>query len=206
MRVQIVCKRTTVDPLREQIFGTFGRFSQDLDFIQRRGHVLVELPVHAYHPDLLRCCRMGRYAYARLTEIEAGGLSLTGSGSASCVAGLEGQPLEPGSTWTEPNGAHAVFTDREGVLVAISAHADNDRILTVSKTCFQGSSIKNRTLIEIEWSGSFESALTKTPDWYGQYAPLMRAAVRKSNCIDCTHVHYRTIDDVEETDGGEKYE
>lgn len=198
VRVQIVCKRTTVQQLQDQILLLIGTLD-DLDFIQRRGHVLVEMCPGVYRPEILDACRESHYAYLRVTEIEAGGY---GQGRAACVSDLDGSPMKPGNTWKQPDGVHAVFCDRIGLIVSVAARSDHHRALMMNKLEVKGKSIRSRQLVNIEWTDdqSFEDIVTIQPDWQQKLVPLMRATVRKMNCLNCTHVHFQAIE-VEETNG-----
>lgn len=192
MRVQIVCKHTTVEQLSEQLMVDLGS-TQGLEIVPRRGHVLVELASETYHRRILDCCRRNRFAYLRLVEWEYGG-SIGAIGRAVCVAGTQCEPLKPVTTGKRVNGLHGLFCNRDGLLVVQTGRWATRSLLRLTRFTFERYKLSCRIVAEMSWDGPFEDALARSPHWYEQWAPLMRAAVRKMNCLHCTHIHYQAID------------
>jgi hypothetical protein len=71
-------------------------------------------------------------------------------------------------------------------------------MLRLTRFTFDRYRLSQRIVAEMQWEEPFEDALAKSPHWYEQWAPLMRAAVRKMNCLHCTHIHYQAIEEVDD--------
>jgi len=202
VRVQIICKHTTAEQISEQLMVKFGSIER-FEIVPRRGHVLVELHQDSYQRAVLECCRQNKYAYLRLVEWEQGGHQGY-QGRSVCVAGLECEPLKPVTIGTRENSLHGLFCNRDGLLVAMGGTTTCGSLLRVTRVSFQHQKLSRRIVADLQWEGPFEDALAKCPHWYDQWSPLMRAAVRKMNCLHCTHIHYQAIEDSEGTNDSEK--
>lgn len=192
---QIVCKNTTKDKVRKALkkFGLEDRLTS------LRGHYLVELPSEAPSDEVLTECRTCAYSYMRLAAWERGGACETTS-EAVCVAGDEGQPLVPIVERLGENNAnknHALFVSKSGLATAVVVRNGRDFGLRLIRSVILSYKVKTDIILADEFSKSPQQWLE---DYRGttnvdKFIPLIRAVLRKSECVFCGHCHYREIEE-----------
>lgn len=167
--------------------------------------MLIELENELRARDVLMTCRRSAdaYAYMRLVAWESGG-GLTTTGRAQCVAGLSGQPLAPVSVRTFrsdcANGCHALFTSRDGLLVAEAVRHEDIYDLEIRRCHIERNVVKSEQLllqstIESRPGQPARNRLLKMDLANDPYLPLMRAVLRKVDCQYCVHCHYRAVEE-----------
>lgn len=207
VRVQLICKNTNTD----RVAKTLRQFELEdrLGRRKRTGHVMVEFGGEDPTDRILQECRSYSYAYLRLVAWERGG-GHERTGDATCVAGIEGQPLRSiiantvGSRKSEcANREHVLFGSRQGLTIANVTR--QNECVTMSLTMHRMRDFKLEPVVEV-----LKDEFTCDPDsWLSNFhvkhadldpfVPVMRAALRKSTCLFCTHCHYQEIPDQEES-------
>ncbi len=192
MEIQIVCKNTPAEDLREAL-KEFG----ELDVTQQTGHVLISLTEDAPTAEILLECRKHAYAYLRITVWEEGG-GLERTGKATCVAGVSGEPLNPltlRDRGERANGKHALFGSRTGLVVAEARRQGLLYDLEVTEHRIEKFVLQDpRTVLNAQFETHVGDYLDAVGLEHDRYLPLLRAVLRKVDCMYCVHSHYRTVD------------
>ena len=205
-QVQVVCKNTrNVDAFEQRLREVFGRFHLADRSEVRSGHILLNLDDHVHEADrILLACREVAYAYLRFTEWERGG-ALEATSDATCVAGLGGQPLRPivvRILGQRANLEHALFQSRSGLMVANVRRRGNSTTVLVKAHRIRELKIETP---EVLLDDTFEQA---PQEWLTDLQTrmdldcclaLVRATLRKAECVFCAHCHYREVDERRET-------
>lgn len=203
MKVQIICKWVT----KRQVLEALGEFRLDDDRVQQRtNHVVIELDPDDRTDDVLLACRNHAYSYLRLTEWERGG-GLERTGGATCIAGTQGQPLRPIvlSVGNErANIEHALFASRNGLVIARVQRQDMQFTVDVACHLVRGFRVQPaRTLLHGTFTDSprawLEQLHASRID-LDQFIPVVRSALRKAECLFCSHCHYYEVSDQQEED------
>lgn len=190
--MQIVCRHTNERSVRE----TLGKFDLADKARKRTNHVLVELTPDDPTADILKACREHAYAYLRVVAWEKGG-GLERTGDATCVAGLEGQPIKPITMTLDGERAnleHALFGTRNGLVVARAKRQDDRYNIDVARYRVRDFKVASPEVIvdsqfhcaPMQWLSDFHSRHMDMD----QFVPLMRATLRKVDCVFCGHCHY----------------
>jgi len=195
IQAQIVCKNTTKGRVRKVLedFGLADKLKP------LHGHLLVELPVGAPTDEILMACRTCAYSYLRLAAWERGG-ACEATSDAVCIAGEEGQPLVPVVERLGENHAnkrHALFVSKFGLTVAGVTRKERNYFLNVTRYTIHKHIISQDTMLFDEFDKSPQQWLEDYRGTVGvdKYIPLVRAVLRKSECVFCTHGHYREVEE-----------
>ena len=190
--------------LEEQARKVLASFGLANKLEARIGHVLIELCASDPIDEILLACRRETPAYLRLVAWEQGG-GLEASSDATCVAGLEGQPLRPiivRILGERANLEHALFQSQSGLIVVNVRRLGSKTTVSVTTHRIRERKIESP---ESAISATFDCApqewLTdlQTRMDMDKYVSVVRSALRKAECTFCAHCHYCEVSERRET-------